>query len=250
MRKKLIPAIFFFLFWLAVWQIIIIFKLISPAVIASPYEVIFAIPSLFSPTEFLPDVISTVTRSLFAFILSLPIGIISGYVVFNSGKFRQPSELGLDFVRSIPATALVPLFLIIFGIGDLTKIAVGTFSSSLIICLSTIMGMNNRNITRLGISQMLGISALRRLIYLDLPESLSQIFLGLRSGVSLSLVLVIVSEMFIGSNHGLGKVINDMRYSDQTPKLYCALLMTGVIGYFYNWILIKSEKWIMHWKGN
>lgn len=226
------------------------FKLVSPAVLPSPVEVLVASPSLFSSTEFLPDVISTITRSLFAFILSVPIGIISGYAIFQSGRFRSPSELGLDFIRSIPATALVPVFLIIFGIGDTTKIAVGTFSSALIICLSTIVGMNNRNITRLGISRLLGISSLRRLLYLDLPESLSQIFLGLRAGVSLALILVVVSEMFIGSNHGLGKVINDMRYSDQTPKLYCALLMSGVIGYFYNWSLIRAERFIMHWQGH
>ena len=250
MKRAVIPTIIFFSFWIILWYMAWFFKLVSPAVLPSPLEVVLVSPSVFSPSEFLPDVVSTMTRSLFAFLLSVPVGIVSGYAIFHAGKFRPPSELWLDFVRSIPATALVPVFLIIFGIGDTTKIAVGTFSSGLIICLSTIVGMNNRNITRLGISRLLGISSIRRLLYLDLPESLSQIFLGLRAGVSLALILVVVSEMFIGSNHGLGKVINDMRYSDQTPKLYCALLMSGVIGYLYNWSLIKLEKLVMHWQGH
>ncbi|MGE5340683.1 MAG: ABC transporter permease [Candidatus Omnitrophota bacterium] len=250
MRRTLFPSIAFFLFCFFIWYFIWNFKLASPAVLPSPIEIILASPSLFSSSEFLPDVISTITRSLFSFILSIPIGIFSGYAIFHAGKFRRPSEFSVDFLRSIPATALVPVFLIIFGIGDTTKIAVGTFSSSLIICLSTIAGMKNRNITRLNIAQLLGIPSLRRLLYLDLPESLNQIFIGLRAGASLSLILVVVSEMFIGSNHGLGKVINDMRYSDQTPKLYCALLMSGLIGYSYNWCLIKFEKFLMHWQGH
>jgi NitT/TauT family transport system permease protein len=247
--KKFYTAVAFFSFWILLWYSIWQFRLVSPAVLPSPLEVILASPSLFSTSEFLPDLIYTVTRSLIAFVLSIPIGIFSGFVVFYSTRFRSLSEFGLDFLRSIPATALVPVFMIIFGIGDKTKIAVGIFSSSLVICLSTVLGLKNRNLTRVNISRFVGLSPLRRFVFLDLPESLSEIFVGLRAGVSLALILVVVSEMFIGSNHGLGKVINDMRYTDATPKLYSALLMTGVIGYIYNQSLILCQKMIMHWQG-
>ena len=248
--KKYFVTIFYFLSLLLLWQLIAVYKLISPSIIPSPSEFFIALPSLLSKDEFLPDVISTLTRSSIAFILSVPIGIIIGYLIFYSKWFRQPNEFLLDFVRSIPSTALIPLFMISFGIGDVTKIAVGIFSSSLIICISTIQGLKSRNITRLTVSKIAGFSNIKRFLYLDIPESLSQIFVGLRAGVSLSLILVVVSEMFIGSNNGLGKVINDMRYSDAIPKLYCALFATGLIGYFYNIILINIENKIFHWKGN
>ena len=232
-----------------IWHVVWALRIASPAILPSPVEVLLAFPSFLAPNRFLPDVVSTVSRSMIAFVASVPIGLLSGFVVFNAGLFRSTGEFGVDFVRSIPATALVPVFLVIFGVGDSTKVAIGIFSSSLVICLSTIGGLNARNCTRLHIATLLGIRSLRRLIYVDLPESSSQLFVGLRAGVSLSLILVIVSEMFIGSNHGLGKAINDMRYSDQTPKLYCAMLMAGVIGYTYNVMLMVLENKLLHWRG-
>lgn len=246
MRSKVLNAAFFIVL-LLIWQLSYQFNVVSPAILPSLFEVLIDLPSLL--TEFLPDVLSTISRSSFAFILSVPIGIILGYSIFYAKIFRKSSELLLDFVRSIPATALIPIFLIIFGVGDTTKIAIGTFSSSLIICLSTMLGLKNRNFTRLYISKISGFNSFKRFLYIDIPESISPIFVGLRAGVSLSLVLVVVSEMFIGSNNGLGKVINDMRYSDAIPKLYCALIATGVIGYFYNYVLVKIESKIVHWKG-
>lgn len=246
MKNKL-PYILFFGLLFAFWQFCYYFKLVSPALLPSPVEVLTAFPTLF--TEFHRDTLSTIGRSFLAFLMSLPIGIFLGYSVFYSKYFRGASELLLDFIRSIPATALIPIFIIIFGIDDTTKVAVGTFSSSLIIALSTILGLKNRNITRLQISEISEFSYINRFLLIDLPESSSHIFVGLRAGVSLALILVVVSEMFIGSNFGLGKVINDMRYSDAIPKLYAALLMTGIIGYFYNFALIKLESKLIHWKG-
>src|SRR5205085_7751478 len=106
---------------------------------------------------------------------------------------RSANEFLADFLRSIPATALIPIFIIIFGIGDTAKIAAGIFSSSLVICLATLQGLKNRNRTRVETARFIGLSKLRQYILLDLPESLVQIFTGLRAGASLALILVVVS---------------------------------------------------------
>lgn len=248
MKSKIIIPILFFTFLGAIWYLIFYFKLKSPAVLPSPLEVITSFPSFFY--EKYVDIFSTIGKSIGAFLLSVPLGIISGYLIFYSRKIRYSNELLLDFLRSIPATALIPIFMLVFGANDSTKVAIGTFSSSLIICLSTIQGLKSRNITRQQVSNIIGLSNLKRFLYIDIPESLSQIFIGLRAGVSLALILVVVSEMFIGSNNGLGKVINDTQYSDAIPMVYCALIVTGVIGYLYNYVLILIEKKVIHWKGH
>ena len=247
MKNRIITSILFFSTLLGIWYLIFYFKLRSPAVLPSPFEVLSSFPSFF--LDKYVDIFSTVRKSIVAFVLSVPIGIVSGYLIFYARRLRYPNELLLDFLRSIPATALIPIFMMVFGANDTTKIAIGTFSSALIICLSTIQGLKNRNITRLQISSIIGLSNLKRFLYIDIPESLSQIFIGLRAGVSLALILVVVSEMFIGSNNGLGKVINDTQYSDAIPKVYCALIVTGVVGYLFNYTLILAEKKIMHWQG-
>lgn len=231
------------------WQCVIWGQVVSPAAIASPSEVLLSIPIVLSTSGNLLDVASTAWYSMAAFLFSVPIGIVGGVCVFYAGRVNDPAIFTLDFLRSIPATALVPVFLIIVGVNDGTKVVIGAFSSSLVICLATITGLHGRNTTRIGVAKLLGISGTRKLLLLDLPEAAPHIFLGLRTGISLAFVLVVVTEMLIGSNRGLGKVIADMRYTDDKGRLFAAILVAGVIGYLFNLLLRTLERRLIHWRG-
>ncbi len=247
--KRTTIFIIYSLSLIILWEVVYRLQIISPSIICSPLDVLKAFPSLFSKKEFLPDLLSTVSKSLQAFLYSIPIGLIIGFLIFNSGRTKFANEFSLDFLRSIPATALIPFFLIVFGIGEETKIAIGTFSSALVIALSTLIGLKNTNKTRIELAKILKFNALKKYLYVYIPESSREIFIGFRTGVSLALILVVVSEMFIGSNNGLGKVINDMRYRDSVDKLYVAIIATGLVGYIYNLFITLVENKIIHWKG-
>ena len=67
---------------------------------------------------------------------------------------------------------------------------------------------------------------------------------GLRTAISLCLILVVVAEMFIGARSGLGWLIQDRRYSDAVPVVYGAILVTGVVGYLFNHALRRLEAWV------
>ena len=249
MKRKIFAWLICFGVTIVVWEGAFALNLVSPAALAHPGEVVQALPRVLSMSGNLPDVWSTISRSILAFAISLPIGLVAGFLIFFGGEARPPAEFLLDFLRSIPATALVPVFLIIYGIGDTTKIAVGAFSSALIICLSALAGLRGRSSTRLGVARTLGLTGLKRMVLLDLPEAAPHLFLGMRTGISLALILVVVSEMLIGSNRGLGKVIADMRYTDDTPRLYAALIVAGAIGFLYNTFVAFAEKQLVHWRG-
>jgi NitT/TauT family transport system permease protein len=248
MSRAILSWVIFIAGIVLVWQLALVNGLVSRAALASPLEVFLSIPRVIGPSGNLPDVASTMWYSLLAFVISVPCGIGIGFVIFFGGRVSAPAHFLLDFLRSVPATALVPVFLILTGIGNSTKVVVGTFSSTLIICLATIAGLQGRNATRVGIARILGITGLRRLLLLDIPEAAPQLFLGLRAGISLALVLVVVSEMMIGANFGLGKVIADMRYTDDKGRMYAAIIVAGVVGYGYNLALAWLERWIIHWR--
>jgi NitT/TauT family transport system permease protein len=80
-------------------------------------------------------------------------------------------------------------------------------------------------------------------------ESLPQIFIGLRTGISLSLVIVIVAEMFIGTENGLGKRIIDTQQLLNIKDMYASILLTGIMGYCLNMLFRFTEKKIVHWSG-
>src|SRR5688572_1012790 len=135
MRKALSWVVFFGLAF-AVWQAAATFRWVSPAALASPIEVLTAMPRVFGPSTDnlitggnLLDVWATGWRSLVAFLISVPIGVTAGFLVFYGRGASAPARLTLDFLRSIPATALVPVFIVIVGINEQTRVAVGAFSS-------------------------------------------------------------------------------------------------------------------------
>ena len=127
--------------------------------------------------------------------IAIPLGIVLG----SSERLYRSLEFVIDFFRSTPASAMFPLFLVLFGVGDETKISVAAFGAALVILFNVAYGVMNARKTRLLAAKVMGASRLRVLIDVMLLESLPQTFVGLRNGVSLALVIIVVAEMFIGS---------------------------------------------------
>jgi len=136
---------------------------------------------------------------------------------------------------------LVPLFLLIFGPGASSKIAAGAFTGALSIALAVVIGIKNLDPDRRVVADLVGLKGIRRALLYELPEALPAVFVGVRSAVSLALILVIVAEMLIGSDTGLGHVIMDMRYTDDVPAVYAAIFCAGALGYLANQIVSLAE---------
>lgn len=247
MRRALAWFVTIFTFG-AAWEVVVKVRIVSPAMLAAPSEIVSRWPALLQPNAHLGDVITTLAYSLAAFALSVPIGVVTGLIVGNRGYTSEPLAFGLDFLRSIPATALVPVFFLMAGAGAGTKLAAGCFSSSLVVALATVHGLRSIPSTRIETADLLRIEGLRRVWLVSLPSAAQEILLGCRAGVSLALILVVVAEMLIGGNRGLGRVIFDMRYTDDKPLMYAAILATGVMGYGLNAVVIWLERTVIYWR--
>src|ERR1700730_14023762 len=150
--------------------------------------------------DFLKTVYRTAASTFIAAVIAIPLGIVLG----SSEKLYRSLEFVIDFFRSTPASAMFPLFLVLFGVGDETKISVAAFGAMLVILFNVAYGVMNARKTRLLAAKVMGASKLRVLFDVMLLESLPQTFVGLRNGVWLGLVIIVVAEMFIGSQDGLG----------------------------------------------
>ena len=155
--------------------------------------------------------------SLIAAVIAIPLGIFLG----SSEKLYRSLEFVIDFFRSTPASAMFPLFLVLFGVGDETKISVAAFGAALVILFNVAYGVMNARKTRLLAAKVMGASRLRVLTDVMLLESLPQTFVGLRNGVSLALVIIVVAEMFIGSNDGLGHSVFEAQQLFDMPRHVC-----------------------------
>jgi NitT/TauT family transport system permease protein len=189
--------------------------------------------SLLSTRSFLGHVASTLVRTIIAAGLGFPAGILVAVGILVLGPARRSGELVLDFLRSIPLTALVPFFIVAYGVGDSAKIAIGAVASGLTAAIAVWVGIRESR-SRASLFLYLYRPSIRGILLAILPGALPSVAGALRLAVSYALVLVIVAEMFIGSGSGLGRAIVDFSYTDDRPAQYAAIGVAGALGYVLN----------------
>jgi NitT/TauT family transport system permease protein len=197
----------------------------------------------------LPHFLVTLERTLYAFAIATAVGMPLGIALGSNERAYRSVEFVIDFFRSTPASALIPLFLLIFGINNINKVAIAAFGAFLIVIFNCAYGVINARKQRVAAAKVMGAS--RWQIFKDVLfwESLQPTFVGLRSAVSMALVIVVVAEMFIGSENGLGHKIIDAQQVMNVRVMYAAIMAAGILGYALNVLFLALEKRIVHWSG-
>lgn len=235
-----------FLFWIFLYYIGIFNKLMFP----NPISVIIEFIKLFSNKILLLDLSKTLLRVINASIIGIFIGVPFGLFFGYFKKIYSLFEFMIDFFRSLPATALFPLSMLFFGIGDLSKIFLTAWMVSLTILINTAYGVKHANKSYLKMAKIYKLDKRYLFNHIVFPGALPNIFSGLRIGVSLTLIIMIVAEMFIGSVNGLGYAILDAQIRYDIPRMYAIIILTGILGYGLNKILLLIEKKTIHWTNN
>lgn len=234
---------------LALWYLAVSVQVIDPVLLPSPVAMMRALWKGMTSGTLGHDFIRTVERTIIAMAVAAVIAVPLGILLGSSERLYRAVEFVIDFFRSTPASAMFPLFLVIFGVGDKTKIYVASFGASLVILFNVAYGVMNARKTRLLAAKVMGASRLRVLTDVMLLESLPQTFVGLRNGVSLTLVIVVVAEMFIGSVDGLGHAVFDAQQMFEMPDMYATIFAAGALGYGLNLLFLLLEKRVVHWSG-
>jgi ABC-type nitrate/sulfonate/bicarbonate transport system permease component len=195
------------------------------------------------------DFVRTLVRVGYSVIIAIAAGVPIGIVLGANAAIYRSLEFLIDFFRSTPATAMFPLFLLLFGLGDVTKVAVAAFAAWLVIVFNVAYGVMNARQTRILAARSMGASSLRIFKDVIFFETMPQIFVGLRTAVSLALVVIIVAEMFIGATDGIGHRIIDAQISYSLTDMYGSILVAGAMGYGLNLGLLLIERSFVHWSG-
>ncbi len=234
---------------IGVWWLIASLELIDQVLLPTPIETFKALVISLFTGDLLRDFGLTLYRTLYAFVIAAVLGVPIGILLGSNQKVYRSFEFLIDFFRSTPATAMFPLFLVVFGIGDFSKVAVAAFAGALIIFFNVAYGVMNTKKTRIMAAKAMGVSAWRIFTDVTFMETLPQTFIGLRTSISLTLVVIIVAEMFIGSTHGMGQRIIDSQQVFDMPQMYASIIATGMMGYGLNQIFLVIEDKFVHWKG-
>ena len=232
-----------------IWDLVVRFGLVKAILLPPPADTLATLLSGMLGGDLIQHFCVTLYRTLLAFGIATAIGMPLGILLGSNVRAYSSVEFLIDFFRSTPSSALIPLFLLIFGISDINKVAIASFGAFLIIIFNCAYGVINARKQRVAAAKVMGAS--RWQIFKDVLfwESLQPSFVGLRSAVSMALVIVVVAEMFIGSENGLGHKIIDAQQVMNTKIMYAAIIAAGVLGYALNIVFLFLERRIVHWSG-
>lgn len=244
--KKFLPALGPIALVL-IWALALRLKLVDQFFLPSPSDTFVELAALVRTGVITTDAWATTLRTLAALGGAVSIGLPLGLLLGRAEKLYRSVEFLIDFFRSTPATAIFPLFLLLFGVGDASKVIVAGFGALLIILFNTSYGVIQSKKQRILTAKLMGASHWQIFRLIVFWESLPQTLTGLRNAASLALVIIVVTEMFIGTDIGLGRRIIDSQIVYNIPAMYAAIIATGLIGYSMNAILLLLEKKFAHW---
>jgi NitT/TauT family transport system permease protein len=227
-----------------VWFLLTFFKVVDPLFLSSPLATFQKLFTLFAKDGLVVDFYFTIYRAVFGFGIASFFGVLVGLVL---GLVKLDLDYIFDFLRSIPATALFPLFLIVFGLGDNSKIFVITWACFFIILVNTVYGISYGSRIRLQAMRMLRLSKVQLIRDVIFFQALPQILSGLRLSVSMAILYSIVTEMFIGGNNGLGKRLMDAQLTYDISTIYAIIILIGLTGFLLNLTFKKLEERIVYW---
>ncbi|MBB3111439.1 sulfonate transport system permease protein [Paenibacillus phyllosphaerae] len=232
---------------LTIWEIAARLNLVSETMLPAPSLIAAAFGRLAASGELAEHLRSSFIRAGGGFLLGGTIGLLLG-VFTGLGKWAERTlDPSLQMLRTVPLLAVIPLFILWFGVGELSKwllISIGAFFP---LYFHTFLGVRSIDFKLYEVSKVLEYSKLQLMTQVILPAALPNILLGLRLSVGTSWLLLAVAEM-MGASSGVGYMIQDARVYMQTDIVFVGIILFALVGKLTDsavWIL--ERRWL-HWQ--
>lgn len=232
---------------LVVWELLPSLGIVPSLLVPPLHEVLQTFwMTTVQTDELLSQTIISIRRALTGFFLGVAVAIPIGVLIGWRKVIYDYLSVYMDTLRTLPAVALIPIFLLIFGPSETTILAVIFYPVFFYQLVATVYGTQNINQTLIESMRVIKMGEWRMFRQIFVPGSLPGIFSGLRQNTATTLVLTIVAEMLLASD-GLGRYIMDTQRQFQVPRTYAGILMILIIGYFLNKSVVFVQRRILYW---
>jgi ABC-type nitrate/sulfonate/bicarbonate transport system permease component len=195
------------------------------------------------------DVWPSLMRLAAGYFIAAIVGITLGVLIGTYKRLRDLLEPVLEFFRAIPPPVIVPILMLIFGIENTMKIVVIAFGCMWPILLNTAEGVRAVDSVLSDTARTYRISGVARLRNLILPAASPQIAAGLRQGLSVAIILMVISELFAASD-GLGFAIVQAQRSFAIPEMWAGMIMLGLLGFLLSLLFrLVENRWLAWYHG-
>lgn len=235
------------LLFLAAWEIVPRTGIVNQIFLPPMSQVASHLFAALASGELEKHILLSLGRSIAGFSLALSVALPLGFVLGWFKTFEKYVEPLIQVFRQTSAFALFPLFIVVLGIGEVSKIAIIFYGAQWPILLNTISGVKNVDPLLVKSARSMGLGKFALFRKVVLPAALPSIFTGLRLAATLSILIIVSAEM-MGASAGIGYVLTNSQYNFDILRMYAAIVTLALIGLGTNWLLVTFERRLTGWK--
>jgi NitT/TauT family transport system permease protein len=229
---------------LVVWEIAV--RLLGARTFILPAPTVILNELAAYPNFYLKHSLYTLGITGLGFLIAAVGGVLLAVGIVYSRFLDRVLSAFLVSFNAVPKVALAPLFVIWMGTASQPKIAIAVMIAIFPIVIDSVLGLRSVDPEQINLARSCRASAFKTLWKIRLPNALPSIFSGLKVGVSFALIGAIVGE-FVAGNTGLGSVILLAQGNFDTPRVFAALLLLGVLGTILFYLIDLAETLLLPW---
>lgn len=202
--------------------------------------------NLLASRAFLLSVGDTLLCTVIAFLICAVLAVPLGLLIGSDRRIESATELTTQILRPIPAIALLPVAILVLGIGGSMKIFLAAYAAFWPLLINTVQGVKNASPTMLRAGRSFAWGSGRILWKIRLPSALPFIGTGARLSASVALVICITAEL-LGAQSGIGQVVRTYSSAGRVDYVYAGILIAACLGFAVNLVLEGLERRTMRW---
>ncbi|PPA69040.1 ABC transporter permease [Jeotgalibacillus proteolyticus] len=232
-----------------IWELAGLFELISATLLPRPSEILAAFRDLIVSGELFSHFTISLLRAIGGFLLGGALGLAAGLAVGFSKRTEQTLDPTLQMLRTVPTLAVIPLFILWFGFGEVSKILLISKAAFFPLYVNAFLGIRSVDSKLFDVAKVLQFSKWKQITTLILPAALPNILLGLRLSLGGAWLALVAAEL-MGSSEGVGYLIMDARQFSQTSIVFVGIIIFAVFGKASDSFVRYFERRLLKWREN
>jgi NitT/TauT family transport system permease protein len=232
---------------LSIWQGLVAVRVLDAFFVSRPTDIADRIAVWVVSGSLWPHLATTLEESLLGLVIGAALGISSGFALARSPLVARVFDPYIKMLNAVPRVVLAPLFLLWFGLGIWSKVALAVTLVFFVMFFNTYQGVRDADRVLVDNARMLGASERQLVRHVLIPSALTWIFSSLQTSLGFAMVGAVVGE-YLGATRGLGYVISQAEGTFDTTGVFAGMTVLGIVVVIVSAGVTRLERWLLRWK--
>lgn len=194
-----------------------------------------------------PHLIVTLEEAALAFVIGASAGVVMGFALARAPRIGALLDPYIRLLNALPRVVLAPIFLLWFGLGIWSKVALGITVVFFIVFFNTHQGVRDVDRVVVDNARMLGASEWQLVRHVLVPSAMTWVFSSLNISVGFAMIAVVVGE-YLGAARGVGYLISQAEGTFDTTGVFAGMAVLSAVVLMVGWGVSRLERWLLRWK--